>query len=63
MLPPMAMPAMISTQLSQSFGPATASVVRMAMPMPIMPRRLPWRDDAGLDSPRSARMNRAPDTR
>src|SRR5882724_7102786 len=31
--------------------------------MPIMPKKLPWRDDAGLDSPRSERMNRTPATR
>ena len=31
---------MISTQLSQSVGPATASVVTMAMPMPTMPKRI-----------------------
>ena len=31
--------------------------------MPIMPNRLPWRDVAGLDSPRSDRMNSTPATR
>src|SRR5882724_2698812 len=31
--------------------------------MPIMPKKLPWRDEAGLDSPRSDRMNRIPATR
>jgi len=28
-----------------------------------MPNRLPWRDEAGLDSPRSDRMNSTPATR
>src|SRR6267142_6614071 len=31
--------------------------------MPIMPNRLPWRDDAGLDKPRSDRMTSTPATR
>src|SRR5712675_3543240 len=31
--------------------------------MPIMPKKLPWRDVAGLDSPRSDRMNSTPATR
>src|SRR5207244_13177529 len=31
--------------------------------MPIMPKKLPCRDDAGLDSPRSDRMNSTPATR
>src|SRR3954451_10791714 len=31
--------------------------------MPTMPNRLPWRDDAGLDKPRSDRMNKTPATR
>src|SRR6266700_6092977 len=40
-----------------------ASVVATAIAMPIMPNRLPWRDDAGLDKPRSDRMNSTPATR
>src|SRR2546423_15697639 len=40
-----------------------ASVVATAIAMPIMPNRLPWRDDAGLDKPRSDRMNKTPTTR
>src|SRR5581483_6383701 len=31
--------------------------------MPIMPKKLPWRDVAGLDSPRSDRMKSTPATR
>src|SRR6478735_4756346 len=33
------------------------------MPMPIMPKKLPWRELAGLDKPRSDRMNSTPATR
>ena len=35
----------------------------IAITMPIMPNKLPWREEAGLDSPRSDRMNRTPATR
>src|SRR3954469_1241478 len=61
--PPMAMPRMTSTQATPSAGGWLASVVATAIAMPTMPNRLPWRDDAGLDSPRSDRMNRTPATR
>ena len=44
-------------------GVASASVVAMAMAMPIMPYMLPWRLVVGCDRPRSARMNRMPETR
>ena len=37
MVPPMAMPPMMSPQLKAPSGPATPSVVAMAMAMPIMP--------------------------
>ena len=40
-----------------------ASVVTMAIAMPTMPKRLPCRDEVGLDSPRSARMKHTPATR
>src|ERR1700682_4850366 len=63
MLPPMAMPSTTSTQAPPSAGGWPASVVAIAIPMPIMPKKLPWRDEAGLDSPRSDRMNRTPATR
>ena len=43
--------------------PATHRVVATAIAMPIMPLRLPAREEAGEDSPRSARMNRTPETR
>src|SRR3978361_523434 len=63
MLPPMAMPITTSSQPMASAGGCAASVVATAIPMPIMPKKLPWRDEAGLDSPRSDRMNRTPATR
>src|ERR1700704_946684 len=62
-LPPMAMPRITSTQARPSAGGWLASVVATAMAMPAMPRKLPLRDVAGLDSPRSDRMNSAPATR
>ena len=63
MPPPMAMPPMTSTQAIVSVGGCAAKVVSTAMVMPIMPSMLPMRLDAGLDSPRSAWMNRTPATR
>src|ERR1700682_2976780 len=63
MLPPMAMPSTTSTQARPSAGGWPASVVAIAIAMPIMPKKLPWRDEAGLDSPRSDRMNSTPATR
>src|SRR5882757_166097 len=62
-LPPMAMPRMTSNQATPSAGGWLASVVATAIAMPIMPKKLPWRDDAGLDRPRSDRMNSTPATR
>ena len=44
-------------------GSASPSVVRMAIVMPIMPKRLPCREVAGLDNPLSARMKRTPAAR
>ena len=38
-------------------------VTPMAMAMPTMPYRLPWREVSGDDRPRRARMNRTPETR
>src|SRR5947209_3274672 len=61
--PPIATPSTTSTQPSPSAAGWAASVVATAMAMPIMPKRLPCRDEAGLDSPRSDRMNRTPATR
>src|SRR6202158_5723032 len=63
MLPPMATPSTTSTQPMPSAGGCASSVFATAIAMPAMPRKLPWRDDAGLDSPRSDRMNRTPATR
>src|SRR3984893_522391 len=63
LLPPIATPRITSTQARPSAGGCEASVVATAMPMPIMPKKLPWRDDAGLDRPRSDKMNSTPATR
>src|SRR3984885_2675790 len=63
MPPPIAMPRITSTQAIPSAGGCDASVVATAIAMPVMPKKLPWRDDAGLDSPRNDRMNRTPATR
>ena len=61
--PPIAMPSTTSPQAARSDGGCAASVVTIAIAMPIMPNRLPRRLVSGFDSPRSARMNRAPATR
>ncbi len=50
-------------QVSASVMPATHNVVATASAMPIMPLRLPARDETGEESPRSARMNSTPETR
>src|SRR6266404_5262227 len=63
MLPPMAMPTTTSSQPMPSAGGRAASVVTTAIAMPPMSRKLPRRLDAGLESPRSDRMNRTPATR
>src|SRR6185369_11661524 len=61
--PPMAMPSTTSSHAMPSAGGWLASVVATAIAMPIMPKKLPWREEAGLDSPRSDRMNSTPATR
>src|SRR4051812_4663571 len=63
MEPPIATPRITSTQPSPSAGGRAASVVTTAMAMPIMPKKLPCLEDAGLERPRSDRMNRTPATR
>ena len=63
MPPPIATPRITSTQAMPSAGGCDASVVATAIAMPIMPKKLPWRLEAGLDSPRSDRMNSTPATR
>src|SRR5580692_8713249 len=63
MPPPIATARIMSSQAVPSAGGWAASVVATAIAMPIMPNRLPWREVAGLDSPRSARMNSTPATR
>src|ERR1700690_1912216 len=63
MPPPMATPRITNSQPTPSAGGCAASVVATAIAMPIMPKKLPWRDEAGLDSPRSDMMNRTPATR
>src|ERR1700739_1598798 len=60
---PRAMPTTTRSHATPSAGGWLASVVATAIAMPIMPSRLPRRDVAGLDSPRSDRMNSAPATR
>ena len=57
------MPPAIRYQVMSSWGVAIASVVLIAIAMPIMPRRLPRRAVAGLESPLSAKMNSTPETR
>src|SRR4051794_18964881 len=61
--PPIATPRITSTQPMPSAGGWAASVVTTAIPMPIMPKKLPCRDDAGLDRPLRDKMNRTPATR
>ena len=63
MAPPRPIPSNTSIQAPIPPADAAASVVRMAIVMPIMPNRLPCRLEAGLDNPRNARMNRTPATR
>src|SRR5215210_3551628 len=63
MEPPIATPRITSTQPTPSAGGWAASVVTTAIPMPIMPKKLPCRDDAGLDRPLRDKMNRTPATR
>ena len=54
---------MTMPQVSGSVTPATHSVVSTAMVMPIMPLRLPAREETGEDRPFSAKMKRTPATR
>src|ERR1700722_10466939 len=63
MPPPIATPRITSNQATPSAGGWAASVVATAIAMPIMPKKLPCRDEAGLDNPRSDSMNRTPATR
>ena len=51
MPPPMATPRITSTQARPSAGGWLASVVAIAIAMPIMPKKLPWRDVAGTRQP------------
>src|SRR5579863_10484950 len=62
-VPPIATPRTTSAQAMPSAGGWLASVVATAIAMPAMPRKLPRRLDAGLDNPRSDRMNSIPATR
>ena len=63
MPPPMPSPTITRIQEKTLAGGCEASVTTIAIAMPTMPNRLPWRLVSGLDSPRSARMNRTPATR
>ena len=56
-------PARSGRSCRSSTAGAGRSVVTMAMPMPIMPKRLPCCEVVGCDRPRSARMNSTPETR
>jgi hypothetical protein len=62
MPPPIAKPPITSSQPMPDGGEA-ASVVAIAIAMPVMPKILPWREVSGLDRPRSARMNSTPEAR
>ena len=65
-VPPMATPPAIRPSVSGSSTfcvQSVASVVATAMAMPIMPLRLPAWLEVGEERPRSARMNRTPETR
>src|SRR4051794_24987622 len=63
MPPPRTKPATTRIQAPAPAGGCAASVVPTAITIPMMPNMLPRRLDSGLDSPRSARMNRTPATR
>src|SRR6516162_5730433 len=63
MPPPIPTPRITSSQARPSAGGWLARVVATAIAMPAMPSRLPRRLEAGLDRPRSDRMNRTPATR
>ena len=56
-------PTITRNQAKASEGGWETSVVRMAIVIPAMPKRFPWRELAGEESPRSAKMNRMPETR
>src|SRR3954471_20099153 len=58
--PPMPSPRRTRIHPPKPAGRLKASVVTMAIPMPIMPYRLPCRDVVGWDSPLRARMKRMP---
>ena len=60
MPPPTAMPSTTRAQPRIPEGGAMNSVVTTAIAMPIMPKRLPWREVVGCERPRSARMKRTP---
>jgi len=59
----MAMPDITSSQARPSAGGWLASVVATAIAMPTHAEQIALRDEAGLDSPRSDRMNSTPATR
>ena len=61
--PPMPTPSTIRPHVSPSAMSASTRVVTIAIAMPVMPRRLPRREVSGDESPRSARMKSAPETR
>ena len=56
-------PTITISHAKASAGGRYHSVVTTAIAMPAMPKRLPWREVAGEDRPRRARMKRMPETR
>src|SRR5260221_2765354 len=63
MPPPRTRPATTRIHEPMPCGGWPASVVTMAIAMPMMPNMLPRRLDSGFESPRSAMMNRTPATK
>src|SRR5262249_8352464 len=63
MPPPTARPAAIRPTVAPDTSCSCASVVAMAIVMPIMPNRVPRRELSGLERPRSAMMNSTPENR
>ena len=60
MPPPIAMPTTTKSHPRGPAGGAMKSVVTTAIAMPIMPKRLPWREVVGCERPRRARMKSTP---
>ena len=63
MPPPMITPTAMKVHTVGSVMSWRMRVVPTAIAIPTMPKRLPWRDVSGLESPRSAMMKSTPDAR